>query len=122
MKKRIRIVLLMLCILFIPVVASANTSSFSLNSSNTSYSSKGRPWYYGTGVVDFGVMNFSGGVARINFREVKTYWPDSTVATFYLDSNTSNYYSKATSVSDQHAYYYQVNRLSGYPKGTAFGR
>lgn len=122
MKKKLVFLLVMLFILSMPFVAKANSSGFSLDSYNTSYSSKGNLWYYGTGSIDFGVTNFTGGVARINFRRVRSLFPDSTVVTFYLDSNSGNYYQKTASVSDQYGYYYQVNRLSGYPKGTAFGR
>lgn len=110
-------------LIFLSTFVMANSSSFSLGPDDTLVNTKtSDPWYYDTGVIDVGVSNFKGGTASMSFMEIRRFSPDRTKASFYMDSNTSNYYQRTIDVSDQNAYYYKVSRSSGYPSGTVFGK
>ncbi|MDU7302427.1 MAG: hypothetical protein E7L45_03835 [Peptoniphilus lacydonensis] len=109
-----------LMIALLSTTVMANRSSFSLGPNNTYVNTKDNPWYYDTGVIDVGVKNFKGGTGSIEFKEVRRFSPDMVKASFYLDSDNSSYYQRTINVSDKNAYYYIVNRNSGYPKGTVF--
>lgn len=122
-KSKIIYVLAALLVLSLPNLVSANSASFSLGPNNGYYSSKDNLWYYsGSYNIDVGVQNFSGGSANFRFKRVQRWAPDATLVNLSLNSTQGSYFASVANVNDQSGYYYEVTRLSSYPKGNIFAR